>query len=436
MTAAGRGPGPDGTTALTGYLVLLLLIPAPMVVGALGQVGGPATLFALACFVWWAWDRIHQLGDPAREGGRDGWVRAAGLLFLVVVLVVYTRSAGLALPPAERSPADGALLRNVGLVGLVCVAADGVVDRERLWSLARRAVLLLGAVCLLSAVQIATGEVWVDRISLPGLSAPQGLELIQRGTFLRTSGTSTHPIEFSAVLAMMMPLAFAVAARERRRPWLFRAVAAAAPVLLLMNGSRTALVCGLLAFVVMMTSWGRTVRLVASGALLAVLAVMFVTMPGFIGSLRGLFVGASEDPSVTSRTDSWAMVGEYWSRHPWLGRGVGTFLPEYWILDNQYLNLLVGGGVVTLAALLLLFGTAVRAGVGAARVADDPHDRQLAVALVAGVSAGALSWALFDAAAFPQAAGALFVLIGMCGAVHRAVVPAPQAGRTDHAAAG
>ena len=412
--------GPDAASVLTAYAVCLLVIPSPMVFTAMGQVGGPSTLLALACFLWWAWDRLHE-ADSRVAVPMPSWVRTAALLNLVVVLVVYAHSAGLAIPLSERSPADAGLVRTLGWTGLVCVAVDGLSARDRLWTLARRIALVMGAISLLAAVQIVTNEVWVDRLSLPGLSAPEGLMLIQRGALLRPSGTSTHPIELSAVMAMAMPLVIAVAVREVRRPWLMRCIALALPAVLLLNGSRTAVVCGMVAFVVLFAGFGRQARLVAAGGFMVIISGLFVALPGFLGSITGLFKGASDDPSVTSRTDSYAMVLEFWSHHIWLGRGVGTFLPDYWILDNQYLNLLLGGGLIGLGAQLILFASAIASGVAAGRLAMDPHDRLLAFALLAGVCAGAVSWALFDVSAFAQAAGMLSLLIGMSGAALRVV---------------
>ena len=400
---------------LTVYLVLLFCVPSSMVIQALGQVGGPSTLLAAACFLWWLW---HLVSRRESSTDRPSRVRGAALLFLAAVTLAYAHSAGLAIPADERAPADGALIRMVGVTGLVCVAVDGIRSWDRLWDLARRWTLLLGALTMLVVVQIVTGEVWVDRLSLPGLSEPQGLALVQRGQITRPSGTSVHPIELASVLAMCMPLVVAVALRERARPWLLRSIAVAVPAVILVSGSRTALVCGAVAFCVMLLGWGMRARLAGLGAALLLLTVAAVTIPGLLGSLRGLFVGAAEDPSVTSRSDSWSVGWDSWSSHPWLGRGVGTFLPRYWIFDNQYLNLLVGGGVVVVGALLVLVVVAVNASLRAARRCTG-NERQLAFALAAGIVGGAVSLALFDAFSFPQALGSFFLLVGLAGSLHR-----------------
>lgn len=405
---------PDALTVLTIYLALLLLVPAPMVFSAMGQVGGPATVLALGCLVWWGWDRLNRSSARGRGGAP---VRNAALVLLLAVLLAYAHSAGLPLPPEERTSADSGLLRMAGFVGLVCVAADGIARREQIWSLLRRWTVLCGLLSVLVFVQIATGQVWVDQLSVPGLTSPEGLAVQQRGAIIRPSGTATHPIELSAVFAMSMPVVVVTALRERRWPWTMRLIAVAVPVVLLLSGSRTGLLCGFVAFVVLLAALTPRARVVAS--VLGVLALMslFVVRPGFLGALGQLFTGAGEDPSVASRTESYAVLLDYWSNRPWLGRGVGTFLPQYWIFDNEYLLLLAGGGVVVVLALLGLFVVTTVSALRTRARAQQPDDRMLVMALLAGAAAGAVSAAFFDAFSFPQAAGCLFVLIGLVGAV-------------------
>lgn len=413
---------PDVVTVLSVFLFLLLAVPSPMVITAMGQVGGPSTLLAFLCFLWWAW---HQVARTSPEPGVPQWVRNAALLMMVCALASYARSAALPLPSDERSPADAELIRIIGAAGLVCVLATGVTDRDRLWTLVRRWALMAGALATLALVQVITQQVWVDRLSVPGLSRALNLALVQRGLITRPSGTSTHPIEFAAVMSMAMPLVFAAAARERRHPRLFRIMSLAVPLVVLMTGSRTAIVCGGVAFLVMMVSWSSRKRLVAVGLALLMAVALFVALPGFLGTIRSMFSGASNDPSVRSRTNSYRIAELYWGHHQWLGRGWGTFLPKYWVFDNQYLNLLVAGGVIGLLSLIVLLVMAVRSAVAARSLLADPLERELATAALAGTLAGAFALATFDVFAFQQASYTFFMLIGLCGATLRFAVLAP-----------
>ncbi|WP_418606295.1 O-antigen ligase family protein [Georgenia sp. SUBG003] len=91
---------------------------------------------------------------------------------------------------------------------------------------------------------------------------------------------------------------------------------------------------------------------VALGALVLVRA----TLPGLLGTITGFFLGAAEDDSVTARLDDYPVVDKFFAESPWIGRGLGTFLPEeYVLLDNQYLMSLVEGGIVLLGATIAFF---------------------------------------------------------------------------------
>jgi O-antigen ligase len=153
--------------------------------------------------------------------------------------------------------------------------------------------------------------------------------------------------------------------------------------------------------------------------LLAVSIVVYITVPGVLGTLTRLFTGVSNDPSIASRTDSYELAGQFISRSPILGRGFGTFLPKYWILDNGYLGLLIEGGILGIGGLLALILTGAVAAHKARQMSSNDLDRSLAAALLASVAAGACSLAFFDTFAYPQSAGCFFLLLGMAGGMRR-----------------
>jgi O-antigen ligase len=203
--------------------------------------------------------------------------------------------------------------------------------------------------------------------------------------------------------------------------------------------SRSAYLCSLAGMFVLALSWDLRTRLRALGVFAVVSAVMYVSVPGLLGSIRGLFSNADEDPSIASRTGSYDIAGEFITGSPVVGKGFGTFLPKYWILDNAYLGMTIEAGFLGLLALLTLIGAGLvsarsaRRALQAARDAapvDDAayagtavvggaHHVQFAQALLASVAAGAGGLAFFDAFAFPQTAGCFFLLIGLAGAMRR-----------------
>jgi O-antigen ligase len=123
-----------------------------------------------------------------------------------------------------------------------------------------------------------------------------------------------------------------------------------------------------------------------------------------------------EDASVTSRTDSYDTALSFFSISPLFGRGFGTFLPAYRIVDNQYLLSAIEIGIVGLAALLSLVLIAMIKPLRHRRQWQTQPMRGLGPALFASMLAGGMILAFFDAFAFSQAVGTLFMVIGLCGA--------------------
>jgi O-antigen ligase len=173
------------------------------------------------------------------------------------------------------------------------------------------------------------------------------------------------------------------------------------------------------ALLVLAVSWTTAVRLRVLAAVLAAGVGVYIAVPKVLGTITGLFTGVSNDSSIDSRTGSYDLAMHFISRSPVLGRGFGTFLPKYWILDNGYLGLLIEGGIIGLGGLLVLIVAALAAARKARRMAIDEFDRDLAQALLASIAAGACSMAFFDTFAFPQSAGCFFLILGMAGAMRR-----------------
>jgi O-antigen ligase len=105
--------------------------------------------------------------------------------------------------------------------------------------------------------------------------------------------------------------------------------------------------------------------------------------------------------------------------NPMLGRGFGTFLPEYRILDNQYLVTLIDMGILGLVTLCAVSAVGFIAVLAARRHYEEPILNKLGPALAASLAAGAVLTGFFDALSFPQAAGMLFLVAGFSGAYWR-----------------
>ena len=234
-------------------MCLLWFIPSPMVVSALGSAGSPATLFGIGIFLYWAW---HTVRRAEHSDGRFHPVRAAMLGLIVATLVVYAHAMAGPLPGDEISTADSGMLRLLSLAGVVLLACDGVSDYDRLVTVLRRLAFAAGLVALLGLAQYVTGELFVDRIRMPGLTAgTEGWTLGTRSGRIRPSGTSMSPIEYGVVLGMALPLATVCASVQSRYRWLYRAMLVAMIASIFFSMSRSAYLCSLAGMIVLALSW-------------------------------------------------------------------------------------------------------------------------------------------------------------------------------------
>ncbi|MCP2264897.1 O-antigen ligase family protein [Promicromonospora thailandica] len=407
----------DVVTWLSVYLVLLFAVPSKLVLGPLGSAGAPSMVAGLAALLLWVLIGVGK-ARPGLGGAR--LVRVALGLFLLSVGLSYVIAMSRPIVSSEVSPADVALLSVLSWSGTLLLAHDGIVSADRRDLLVWRLALAGGAMAVLGIAQFVLGELFVDRLNVPGLTLTSPYELGERNGRIRPQGTATHPIEFGVLVTMLLPLGLHVGFEHTHRPALLRWAPAAASLMLLpLTGSRSAYVGAALGLVILLIGWKGPRRRRMLGVTAAGGVTGIVVAPGMLNSILGLFSGASEDPSVASRTGSFSLAGEFIVRDPLFGRGLGTFLPTYRIFDNQYLLLAVTVGVV---------GTVLFAGIGVAAVRvllrarartalTDQRTHDLALALIASVVVGFVSLSFFDAFAFPMTMGALFLVTGLAGAL-------------------
>lgn len=407
----------DAVAWLTLYIALLLFIPSRLIVGPLGSAGAPSMLFGLASLLLWGFlfltavRRVDLGPQPIR-------IALGFLLFCVGVSYVLAMSRPMS--PDEVSPADVALIALASWTGTLLLTHDGVHDRSRLDTLIWRLAVCGGLIAALGLVQLVTRQLWVDQLSIPGLSSAPPYGLTTRGGYPRPAGTSIHPIEYGVVLTMMLPLVLHVGFHHAHRNTLKRWLPAAAVCAIIpLTSSRSAYLGALIAVVICMFGWSRARRIRVLLVGLVGLLAAFLIAPKFVDSIVGLFAGADEDPSIASRTDSFSLAFEFIAQNPFFGRGLGTFLPKYRIFDNQYLLLLVTIGIVGALAFVAVGITAAVAMLRLRRRVHDAGTRDLTVALVASICAGFTCLFMFDAFAFPMSMGTLFFVLGLAGALRR-----------------
>jgi len=415
--------GLDATSVLIVFVTIRLVLPSQFVVGALRGAGSPALLLALGCLVWWFLARIQRTHTQASSP-----VMGASILFAMMILASFYAAMSRPINAEESSVSTLTLISVAGWLGAMLLASDGIPTADRLLDLLHYMATLGGLLALFGLFQFVTGQYWVDQISIPGLQAHQAVfSATLREGFTRPAGTAVHPIEFGAVLTMLLPVALArgigqLPAVGGKRPNLFIRwwPALAMGLAIVLSLSRSAVVGLAVGAIVLALTWTTRQRVAALSGLVGLLVMVFLAVPGIAGSVLGLFtVLGKGDPSVVSRVESYAIADSYISQSPLFGRGIGTFLPRYRIFDNEYLLLLVEIGFLGVIALLILIGTSLWS---AARVyvrSDDHRLRGAAAAVAAATSSGAVSLALFDGFSFPMMPGLWFLMMGLCGAAYR-----------------
>ena len=417
-TVPGLGPRrAHADIALAVWVVLLLLIPSNLVVAPLGAAGSPAEIVGLVAGVWWLAARL----DRARALLSPGVPTLLAMtVFAAAMFAAYLAGVTRPIEAVELNAADRGLLVVLSWWGITLLITDGVAARANLDSLLRLFTTLTAVSAVVGLLQFATGSLLTDQITIPGLSANSGIGAASRNGFNRVFGTASHPIEFGMVLAMALPIALHYASADQHRSRWRRyippvLICAALPVTM----SRSALLGLAVVLVVLFPVWTVRQRLAALVVVAFGLLAVYVAVPGLLGTMFRLFTNISTDNSATSRTDSYGLALEFFSRAPVFGRGLSTFLPSYRILDNQYLGTLIESGLVGVVALAALFVTAIVDARRMSRRLPKPADRGLARALMAAIAAAALAFATFDAFGFPQMVGALFLAIGSIGALNR-----------------
>src|SRR5262249_40038919 len=146
---------------------------------------------------------------------------------------------------------------------------------------------------------------------------------------------------------------------------------------------------------------------------------LMVVKPGLLGTLRALlFADSANDPSIAGRTQDYEVVGHFFARHPWLGRGPGRLIPVVYnclVLGHTWLYQLVTWGLVGVVALATLHITAITLAVLGFRRSPNEEEKHLCVALIAVQVLAIVVGGTFDSLGFSTFAITLALLMGCCG---------------------
>jgi hypothetical protein len=415
----------DPASVLTLVLVLLLVVPeGDVVVGPLKSVGAPAVLVGLGALgVYWATPILHR-------GAFGPGIQPVRWLMWGYAFAMGTGIVAAYLRPVTALEAAGTQRAPIGVVagiGIALLAADGLSDRERLDAVLQRLVFLATFEALLGFIQFLHPSFNLGFLQLPGLRTNNDAISGIRADFSRAHSTAAHPIEFAVLVSSLVPLAlhYVRFARSRNAKVFF----GVAIVVLLSSMPTTVARSGVVATAVGVgvyaVEWSNRGRLNALALGLIGGGIFRATFPGLLGTLKSLFFVGTKDPSISSRTDTYAQLPGLLSGHWFIGRGIGTFQPaQYFFLDNQYLGTLLEEGIVGILAMVAILVGGMCLARGARKWSLDPATRSLGQAIAASLAALTATAATFDEFGFRQTFFVVLLLVGCAGALWKM-------GRTD-----
>lgn len=406
---------------LQAYSITLTVLPGDFVVKVIGADGYAAALIAYLMFILWAAGALLGHHNPAAYRYRIR-ITLAGLW--IASLASYALLNYSVLTSTQVVSAERWFEQLIALSGVILVAAEGLSGIEDVRCVLR-ALSWGGAVCgIVAVVQFKAKLDLTKFLKPPGFSinasAAKTAEIVARGGLNRVPGTGIDPIEMGVAMSMVLALSIYLLMYDKGKPLWRRLV----PFLCISAGvatsiSRSAVIAVIIAVGGLIVSLPPTRRLKGLACLPIAVCAVAIAAPGLLGTLTSFFVGASEDPSVTHRTDNYPYVIHLVEQAPWLGRGGGTYLPAFNTntLDNQYLTLVIELGVVGLVAFILYLAYPAAVAFGARRRTNNQELRDLAAALGTSELAAIVTSGTFDSFSFPMFYGLQALIVGLIGTV-------------------
>ncbi|WP_433380410.1 O-antigen ligase family protein [Actinoplanes sp. CA-142083] len=416
----------DAATLISLMLVLLTAIPARLIVPGTTEVGRPALVVCLLLFSWWVLVRFNP--NLVLVGPQP--MRWALLIYWLSILASYGAGFLRGLTAMEANSADRWLIGTAAFSGLALAAADGITNWERFRSVLRAFVWCSAFLAFVGLVEMVLSRDVTQYLTIPGLAERSVAPPLQaRGGGLRVASNTTHYIELSAVLATALPFAIHLTrysvTKVQRRMFAVATILIGAGIPATI--SRTGIIAVGIMALCLMPLWTWRLRYNALISCLGLLGVLAAAKPSFAATLLDMFTGFNDDPSITSRTERYELIGYYFAQRPWLGRGTGTWVPpQYTYLDNQWLATALCNGIIGVAALALLFIFALTLSLLALKRATTPEDKHVCAALASTQLIAMFVSVTFDSLWFDTYATVVALVIGLCGAVWRFTHPARQ----------
>jgi O-antigen ligase len=218
-------------------------------------------------------------------------------------------------------------------------------------------------------------------------------------------GPTIHPLAVAMMMSLALPFALMgiVSSKERRDKILYGLAAGLMVAAALATQRKTSIVAPIFGVAVLFAYRPRAaLRLIPVGILLLVL--IQVAAPGAMGGVTTQLMPQNLFGvlSTKDRQSDYGAIKPDVIKHPVLGRGYESYdQKKYRILDNQYLTLVIGTGVLGVLAYLGVFAAVLLLAHRLAR-AGDPELAPFAIAASASIASLIVGSALLDTLALAQ----------------------------------
>lgn len=392
--------------ALFSFLAMLWLVPFDSVKL---PVGGPidATLdrpmLVLLAAVWLLSIRAIRSGLLLRLSPVH-W--AFGIFTAIAALSILIEGEALVrLGEMDMATKQLALLVSYGVFFVLAASIIRATEVTKLVG----AMLVLACITAISVVveyrfKINPFHDWIGPL-FPGYVRPEGIGGIDSIGREQIYGPGVHPLAAAVMLSMALPFAFTWLIKAEDRP---RRLLYGAAVVILIAGAmatqkKTAMV-GPLVCVLVLTAYRPRQMLRLAPLAVVLFVVVHLTAPGALGGVVDQFSPGSVNKVDTTqdRVSDYEAVTPDLAEHPLLGRGYGSYDQKvHRILDNLYLTLAIGVGLLGLIGYLAILVTSFLEANRVAR-SGDPERGPPALAAAAAICVALVSGALLDFLSFPQ----------------------------------
>lgn len=416
--------------ALAVFMGLLFLVPIDAILASGNSTGStpvaPTLDRVLLTMIIIGW--LVKLHSPRRFATRLTRVHAtvllfAGLCFLGVALNGFQLGVY-----QEVMPTIKKLVLLMTFITFFVVAADVIRPAEVRPLL--KLLVGLGVLCAIGTI-VERQTRWnvfynIWQGVLP-MTKPPEMDVPDDIGRLGVVGPTSEPLEIATLLSLVLPFAitFALQSETRRQRMLYLGAA-----MIVMSGAiatsrKTAVVAPLVGLLVLIGYRPKPMLRGLLKAALPMFIAIHVLAPGQLGSVFSELL-PSHATSVNTdkvRVARYDAVRPDVMSHFALGRGFQSYDPiKYRYLDNEYLGLLIGTGVLGTVAFLAIFGSVYSFGHPLIRGPDESR-RGMALALQSAMAMIMVACALFDTLSFYHVSYLLFYFSALMIALRKPVRP-------------